>query len=157
VNHDISNPHKIRGEFVSTCGETRKPALCLKRVARPINPVISNFTDWFQRAEKRARQSFPREQRAGPPMIFRAIFWIGLVAGLMPHEPDLGFGRPGAGQSDVAGDVADWAKAKVASTDLCRHNGDACSTGASFIEELRLATQRSLADVKEDIAGSAHP
>jgi len=29
-------------------------------------------------------------------MIFRAIFWIGLVALLMPHEPDLGYGRPGA-------------------------------------------------------------
>ena len=31
-------------------------------------------------------------------MIIRAIFWIGLVAFLMPHEPDLGFGRPGAHQ-----------------------------------------------------------
>ena len=30
-------------------------------------------------------------------MIFRAIFWIGLVSLLMPHEPDLGLGRPGAG------------------------------------------------------------
>ncbi len=29
-------------------------------------------------------------------MIIRAVFWIGLVAFLMPHEPDLGFGRPGA-------------------------------------------------------------
>ena len=29
-------------------------------------------------------------------MILRAIFWIGLVSFLMPHEPDLGFGRPGA-------------------------------------------------------------
>ena len=29
-------------------------------------------------------------------MIIRAIFWIGLVAFLMPHEPDLGFGRPSA-------------------------------------------------------------
>ncbi len=30
-------------------------------------------------------------------MIFRAIFWIGLVSLLTPHEPDLGLGRPGAG------------------------------------------------------------
>jgi hypothetical protein len=28
-------------------------------------------------------------------MIFRAIFWIAVVALLMPHEPDLGLGRPG--------------------------------------------------------------
>jgi hypothetical protein len=30
-------------------------------------------------------------------MIFRAVFWIGLVSLLTPHEPDLGLGRPGAG------------------------------------------------------------
>ncbi len=29
-------------------------------------------------------------------MIFRAAFFIGLVAMLMPHEPDIGLGRPGA-------------------------------------------------------------
>lgn len=29
-------------------------------------------------------------------MIIRAIFWIGLVLFLVPREPDLGFGRPGA-------------------------------------------------------------
>ena len=30
-------------------------------------------------------------------MIFRALFWIGLVSLLAPHEPDLGLGHPGAG------------------------------------------------------------
>ncbi len=30
-------------------------------------------------------------------MIFRAVFWVGLVSLLTPHEPDLGLGRPGAG------------------------------------------------------------
>ena len=30
-------------------------------------------------------------------MIFRAVFWIGLVSLLAPHEPDLGLGRPGVG------------------------------------------------------------
>ncbi len=30
-------------------------------------------------------------------MIFRAVFFIGLVSLLTPREPDLGFGRPGAG------------------------------------------------------------
>ena len=30
-------------------------------------------------------------------MIFRAVFWIGLVSLLTPHEFDLGLGRPGAG------------------------------------------------------------
>ena len=32
-------------------------------------------------------------------MIFRAVFWIGLVSLLTPQEPDLGLGRPGAGTS----------------------------------------------------------
>jgi hypothetical protein len=30
-------------------------------------------------------------------MIFRALIAIGIVSLLTPHEPDLGFGRPGAG------------------------------------------------------------
>ncbi len=29
-------------------------------------------------------------------MILRAIFWVAVVAVLMPHEPNLGFGRPHA-------------------------------------------------------------
>ena len=32
-------------------------------------------------------------------MIFRALFWIAVVALLMPHEPDLGLGRPGGASS----------------------------------------------------------
>jgi hypothetical protein len=36
-------------------------------------------------------------------MIIRAIFWIALVAFLMPHEPDLGFGRPGAHATKAPG------------------------------------------------------
>ena len=32
-------------------------------------------------------------------MIFRALIAIGIVSLLTPHEPDLGFGRPGAGAS----------------------------------------------------------
>lgn len=35
-------------------------------------------------------------------MIFRAVFWIGLVSLLAPHEPDLGLGRPGAGTSTTS-------------------------------------------------------
>lgn len=35
-------------------------------------------------------------------MIFRAVFWIGLVSLLTPHEPDLGLGRPGTGTSPLS-------------------------------------------------------
>jgi hypothetical protein len=89
-------------------------------------------------------------------MIFRAIFWIGLVAVLMPHEPDLGFGRPDAAGGDVAGEVTDWAKTKVGANiadpkGLCRYNADACATGVSLLDDFRNATRRSLAEVRQDI------
>lgn len=89
-------------------------------------------------------------------MIFRAIFWIGLVAVLMPHEPDLGFGRPDQVDSGVATDVAGWAKSKLAPglsdpKSLCRFNTQACSTGASAIDNMRDAAMHGLAGVKADI------
>jgi hypothetical protein len=89
-------------------------------------------------------------------MIFRAVFWIGLVALLMPQEPDLGFGRPGALDSQVAGDVADWAKSKIAPNlknpeNLCRYNADACAAGASVLDDVRAGTLRSLSNVKADL------
>ncbi|HEY2032867.1 MAG TPA: hypothetical protein VGH02_04200 [Rhizomicrobium sp.] len=34
-------------------------------------------------------------------MIFRAVFWIAVVAVLMPREPDLGLGRPGASSGNL--------------------------------------------------------
>jgi len=87
-------------------------------------------------------------------MIFRAIFWVGLVALLMPHEPDLGFGRPGAGQSLIPGAAA-WASDKLASggaAELCGANAQACATTATLLDDFRTATVRGLAAVKADIA-----
>lgn len=90
-------------------------------------------------------------------MIFRAMFWIGLVAVMMPHEPDLGFGRPAAVDSaTVETGLADWAKTKLQPNlkdpqNLCRYNADACSAGATMLDTFRAATMRSLADVKADI------
>jgi hypothetical protein len=98
-------------------------------------------------------------------MIFRAIFWIGLVALLMPHEPDLGFGRPGSGLDAAAGGnaggaVADWAEAKLKPNlsdpeNLCRYNQATCSAGASLIEDFREAALKSLRQVKADISRNA--
>ncbi len=96
-------------------------------------------------------------------MIFRAIFWVGLVAILMPHEPDLGFGRPAAIDSDVTGQVADWTKANVQPnlthpTKLCRYNPEACAKSLTLLDGFKSAAVRSLADVKADIEqnGRAH-
>ena len=46
-------------------------------------------------------------------MIFRAIFWIGLVSLLMPREPDIGLGRPGAGIS-LPAMVKSWGDSSIA-------------------------------------------
>ena len=89
-------------------------------------------------------------------MIFRAIFWVGLVALLMPHEPDLGFGRPVSIDSDVTAQVADWTKANVQPnlahpSKLCRYNPDACAKGLSLLDNFKSTALRRLADVKADI------
>ena len=87
-------------------------------------------------------------------MIFRAIFWIGLVALLMPHEPDLGFGRPGASEA-VLPKAAAWASDELASSDaaqLCGASVQTCAATATMLDDFRTATVRSLAAVKADIA-----
>ena len=87
-------------------------------------------------------------------MIFRAIFWIGLVSLLAPHEPDLGLGRPGAGTSNVS-------TATLQSTveSLWRPNkdcGSGCAGGLGLTDAFRLRVNRDvirgLADVKAEIA-----
>jgi len=89
-------------------------------------------------------------------MLLRAVFWIGLISLMMPHEPDLGFGRPVAIDSDVTGQVADWTKENVQPnlahpSKLCRYNPEACSKSLTLLDNLKSAAVRSLADVKADI------
>ena len=90
-------------------------------------------------------------------MILRAIFWIGLVAILMPHEPDLGFGRPGQiGIAPVTTELASWAKTKVAPDvsdpeRVCRYNVHACATGLTLLDSFQSIAVRGLSEVKADI------
>ena len=89
-------------------------------------------------------------------MIFRAIFWIGLVAVLMPHEPDLGFGPP-AGKAGVPDAVAEWTRDKVendlgGTANFCRDNTSACAVSVTLLDEVKTMTLRNLAQVKADIA-----
>jgi hypothetical protein len=92
-------------------------------------------------------------------MIFRAIFWIGLVALLMPHEPDLGFGRLDAVDSAIPTEVAAWTKTKVQPglkdpASLCRYNTRACATSLTLLDSFKDMTVHSLAQVRSDIAQS---
>jgi hypothetical protein len=86
-------------------------------------------------------------------MIFRAVFWIGLVSLLAPHEPDLGLGRPGAGTSHFSSTIQ---SAVEGLSQLDQDCGSACAGGLGLPDILPLRDNRSvmegLAAVKADIA-----
>lgn len=77
-------------------------------------------------------------------MLFRAIFWIGVVAVLMPREPDLGLGRPGTSHA-FASDIAHEADLN------CRDYGKTCATALGFVDAFQSVAVKSLAQVKADI------
>jgi hypothetical protein len=86
-------------------------------------------------------------------MIFRAIFWIGLVSLLMPHEPDLGLGRPGAGalltSPFIVGSAGDGLSPKDGDC------GSQCAGGSGFFARMGLGPggriAQGLARVKDEI------
>jgi hypothetical protein len=91
-------------------------------------------------------------------MILRAIFWIGLVSLLMPHGPDLGLGRPGAGAS-LSSKIAALAAPGLPKPDEQCSTACAGSLGAhkldlhdlGVLSVLENASGRSLAEVKAEI------
>ena len=84
-------------------------------------------------------------------MIFRAIFWIGLVALLMPHEPDLGFGRPGAGAS-LPSTVTSWAATGLSRPgNVCADHAAACAGASALFGSFQSDALRGLAEVKAEI------
>lgn len=87
-------------------------------------------------------------------MIFRAIFWIGLVSLLAPHEPDVGLGRPGAGTSNVSTATLQSTVESLWRTD--KDCGSGCAGGLGLTDTFRLRVNRDvmrgLAEVKAEIA-----
>ena len=88
----------------------------------------------------------------GHGMIFRALFSIGLVSLLMPHEPDLGLGRPGAGTSTLTPSTI-----RSAANGLSRMDHDCssgCAGGLGLLSVFHLNSAKltaGLADVKAQI------
>jgi hypothetical protein len=86
-------------------------------------------------------------------MLLRAVFWIGVVSLLMPHEPNLGFGRPSAAW--WPGAVLSWVDSTVGTpSEICKA-GNACKTvlqgvnsGQDFAQNF---TGRSIADARAEI------
>ena len=91
----------------------------------------------------------------GHDMIFRAVFWIGLVSLLAPHEPDLGLGRPGAGAAPSSPTTV-----QPAANGLSRNGtdcGSACAGALPSVFHLNNTDlARGLADVKAQIEEAQH-
>ena len=84
-------------------------------------------------------------------MIFRALFWIGVVALLMPHQPDPGLGRPGAGTA-LPSAVTSWAASGLSRPGkVCEDHTAACAGGLAFFDSLQSKAVRGLAAVKAEI------
>jgi hypothetical protein len=85
-------------------------------------------------------------------MIFRAIFWIGLVSLLTPHEPDLGLGRPGAGIS-LPATLKSWAVTGLSRPgNSCDGAEGACAGGLGALTGV--VDRRRLADMKLELDAS---
>ncbi|HUO91479.1 MAG TPA: hypothetical protein VMU22_01085 [Rhizomicrobium sp.] len=83
-------------------------------------------------------------------MLFRAIFWIGVVAVLLPREPDLGL--PRSARALLPGMKND--------TSLdCRDYVESCTAALGVVDTFQSVAVRSLARVKADIEADerAHP
>ena len=85
-------------------------------------------------------------------MIFRAIFFVAVVAVLMPREPDLGLGRPGAAAASLPGKVMSALTGAIApGTANCRDHEMTCIAANGAASELRHTAFQSLAAVKAEI------
>jgi hypothetical protein len=85
-------------------------------------------------------------------MILRAIFWIGLVSLLMPHEPDLGFGRPGTQTASLStGSIGALIQSTTDTGAACRAHQEACAGGLSLLDGFQSLAIRSLDQVRADL------
>jgi hypothetical protein len=85
-------------------------------------------------------------------MILRAIFWIGLVSLLMPHEPDLGFGRPsGQTESPAPSAIGTLIQSTTDVGAACREHHEACAGGLSLLDGFQSFAVRSMDEVRADL------
>ncbi len=87
-------------------------------------------------------------------MLLRAIFWVGLVSLMIPHEPDLGFGRPGPASAATAGAPPSTITQIIQSRsvqDACANHAVACAGGLTLLDGFQAMAVRSLDEVRADI------
>ncbi len=86
-------------------------------------------------------------------MILRALFWVAVVAVLMPHEPDLGLGRPAAVALPPAlANAVD--QVLGAPQRACQNHAQGCATALGAVDALQDFAISSLEQVKAEIEAS---
>ena len=82
-------------------------------------------------------------------MIFRAMFWIAVVAVLMPREPDLGLGRPGASSGNLLSRLTSMIEP---GQPACEGNEMACMAASGMAAKVNVPdfAARGLAEVKAE-------
>jgi hypothetical protein len=84
-------------------------------------------------------------------MLFRALFWIAVVSVFMPHEPDLGLGRPNV-HASLFQSVGGWVSERTAPAKSgCDDGAAECRARWSFLDAFQSVAVRNLAQVKADI------
>jgi hypothetical protein len=72
----------------------------------------------------------------------------------MPHEPDLGFGRPGASAASLmpsGATIGSLIEATSAPSDGCAAHKEACEGGLSIIDGFQKFAIRSMDEVRADL------
>lgn len=89
-------------------------------------------------------------------MILRALFWVAIVAVFMPHEPDLGLGRPDAIASAILpSQVAQMAGDAVAAPhSVCTAHAEGCAAALGILDRFQDLAVSSLNQVKAEIEQS---
>ncbi len=85
-------------------------------------------------------------------MILRGLFWIAVVGVLMPHEPNLGLGRPGDAASMLPASITRIAgQAVSAPQQACVDHAESCAAALGFVDRLQSLAVSSLDQVKGEL------
>jgi hypothetical protein len=83
-------------------------------------------------------------------MIMRALFFMAVVAILMPHEPNLGSDRPDSHVS-AASMLSTLASVVSPSQESCRDRAIACAAAIAASGQLQAAAFQSLGQIKTEL------
>lgn len=83
--------------------------------------------------------------------MLRVIFWLTAVTLLMPREPDVGLGAPGAGTELSLASISENASVATRALPDCKQYQSACEAGLELADQLQSAALLGLARVKAEI------